>query len=130
MVDTFIDQSVIIPGKGGGRVQKGDDANLSNGGSETGHSDHDSDYDSDHNAKDGGGPRSRASSGNMRRRSSSAKIMAPSREQQKKKSWFGKAVAFLGLEKAEKITESALTIDVPQHIALQQRRRARIARER
>jgi len=128
VVDTFIDQSVIIPGKGGGRVQK-EDTNLTNTGSEAGHSDPDSDRDSDHDAKEDGGRRSRASSG-VRRRSSSAKILAPPQDQKREKSWFEKIIAFLGLERAEKITEAALTIDVPQHIALQQRRRARIARER
>ena len=129
-VDYFIDQSVIIPnphksypGKSDGGFNLGE-AHSENGdsadGGESGVADIDADVTGD------------------RRRSSAAQILSPEHiaalaKQHEEKSFFGKLLDTLGFSSATAPSVSSVlerSVEVPQHVLLQQRRRQRIAQER
>ena len=126
-VDYFIDQSVIIPNPNKTKMGRSDSGfNISEAHSENGDS------------IDGGSVPDVDAAHEERRRSSAAHILSPEHiaelaKQHEKRTFFGKIMGALGLSSATAPSVSAVlerTVEVPQHVLLQQRRRQRIAQER
>jgi len=128
-VDTFIDQSVIIP-----NPNKVKDFGRTSGVGSEAHSDHGDDSVngrlSDHELGPGGDWKER--------RSTSTHILSPQQvaeleKRNKPKTFFGKLFGSLTVTTPNPPSVSAVlerTVEVPQHVLLQQRRRQRIAQER
>ena len=120
IVDSFIDQSVIVP-----KLSSIDHVRMSGQGSEA-HSvsgDSASDISERHAHHDLDGSRHNAVFLNQ---------AAPEQQRQEGKGFVSKLLGALGILKKPVVNavSQQVRIDVPQHIILQQRRRARIARDR